>query len=76
MTDKLYTLSDLEALRERCAKVADIEYRTQSDLASYHQKAGNLEAMDRRNAAARALDVVAQYIRALPITTHTEEGTK
>ena len=23
MTDKLYTLSDLEALRERCAKVAE-----------------------------------------------------
>ena len=66
MTDKLYTLSDLEALRERCAKVCDEWLNTFGTYEPTHVSA--------QNWANDAVKDIAGIIRHL--TTHTEEGTK
>ena len=58
MTAPTYTKSDLEALRERCAK--EMDRRERENANTYATQAAY------RNAA--------RVIRALPITPHTEEG--
>lgn len=71
VTDKLYTLSDLEALRERCAKEAD---RLAQNIADESHRSASVEAIAR--AREGAVCAVAERIRALPLTPQTEEGTK
>jgi len=68
MTTPTYTLSDLEALRERCAKVAD---RLAQNIADESHRSASVEAIAR--AREGAVCAVAERIRALPLTPQTEE---
>lgn len=56
-------IAAVRAERERCAAVADAEYEEQARLATFHHGEGNVEAMDRRNAAAVSASRIAAAIR-------------
>lgn len=63
--------SSLARVVEECAAICDEEYNEQAHLATFHKGEGDYEAMDRRNAAARAISVVASRIRS---ALHRSQG--
>jgi len=65
MTDKLYTQSDMEALRERCAKVV-----LESYYGSGHPK--ELERLHYNMGAKDSLENAARKLRLMPLTLHPE----
>lgn len=71
MTDKLYTQSDMEALRERCAKVADIYVADAKLFTDDPHVDGDcrLKAETHRDVSL----AIAHDIRALPISTESEK---
>lgn len=80
MSDKLYTQSDMDrelsALRERCAKVAETRMNDclkEGDQMTRHDLKNRAENWYR---LAKEAEAFATTIRALPITPHTEEGTR
>lgn len=76
VTDKLYTLSDLESLRERCAAFHDEQAR-RSDLQVKRYQAKGDHTNEAYWAHDRRLHENSAYsIRLIPLTPHTEEGTR